>query len=174
MMSFRKIWAVALYETKTLIRSKLFVIFVIFALVSSFIITLILNSLWIRRGIPAFIPYTILLPLNLLQTIVVIIIAFRFLAEEREQNTIDAVYSHSFTNAEYIFGKFLGVLVVFVSFDMLYLGGALIIDVVFFRDVPVFFRGYLYYLLLLPVPTLVFITGLSFVSMALIRSKAIT
>jgi len=82
------------------------------------------------------------------------------------------MYSHSFANVSYFFGKTLGVLSVFTLSTLLYLVFAYGVAFLSLTDITVKFSHYLYYALLIPLPTLVFLTGLSILCISLVRNRA--
>ena len=177
MLSFFKIWTVAYYEIKTLMRSWFFRIFSLL----TFTILVLLNvslfstrfSPWILRGVPSSIPYLNLMFLNIVQAIIGIFMASDFLKYDKKLDSTEVIYMRSMTNADYVLGKSLGVFVLFFILNVLILIVALVFNV-FFADVQVVLSSYLYYPLLISMPTLVFVFGLSFFCMVLIRSQAVT
>ncbi|MDF1551233.1 MAG: hypothetical protein P1P88_25660, partial [Bacteroidales bacterium] len=64
---------------------------------------------------PAAIPYANLIILNLGQAIVAVFLASEFLKQDKKNDTVEVIYARSMTNSEYIIGKALGVLAVFLS-----------------------------------------------------------
>ncbi|MFC1538302.1 hypothetical protein ACFL6H_02675 [Candidatus Latescibacterota bacterium] len=178
MLSLFKIRTVAVYEIKTLLRSWFFRIFsplaiVILVLLNIFFFPLPGNTTWIFGGIPSSIPYMNLMLLNVLQAIIGIFLASDFLKFDTKFNSTDVIYVRSMTNFEYVIGKTLGIFAVFFSLNMLTLAIALTINV-FFVDVPVSAASYFYYPLFISIPTLAYIFGLSFLSMTILGSQAIT
>ena len=169
-----KVLAIALYEAKSLMRTKLFKTYVFISATSLILSIGLLSQAWSVHALPASIPYGLLVPLNILQAIAGLFLASQFIYNETFLNTIDTLRVRSITNAGYIIGKFLGLLFLFAVTNIFFICIALIGNVFFFNDVPVFFSGYLFYFLLLHIPTIVFIAGFSFFSMALFRSSAIS
>ncbi len=178
MLSLFKIWTVAVFEIKTLARSWFFRIFSVLAI----LILVLLNvfffvsqsmPLWSLRGIPSSIPYLNLLLLNVVQAIIGIFMASDFFKFDKKLDTTDVIYIRSMTNADYVFGKTLGVFLLFFSLNMLVLTLAFVINF-FFADAPVVAATYLYYPLFISIPTLTYIFGLSFLCMVVLKSQAIT
>ncbi len=138
MLSFFKIWTVAYYEIKTLMRSWFFRIFSLL----TFTILVLLNvslfstrfSPWILRGIPSSIPYLNLMFLNIVQAIIGIFMASDFLKYDKKLDSTEVIYMRSMTNADYVLGKSLGVFVLFFILNVLILIVALVFNV-FFADV---------------------------------------
>ncbi len=178
MLSLFKIWTVAIYEIKTLLRSWFFRIFSLLALIiliflNVFFFVTRASSFWTLRGIPSSIPYMNLLLLNVVQAIIGIFMASDFFKFDNKLDTTDVIYMRSMTNADYVLGKTVGVFALFFSLNILILILAFVFNF-FFTDVPVVPISYLYYPLFISIPTLTFIFGLSFLSMVVLRSQAIT
>ncbi len=178
MLSLYKIWTVARYEIKTLLRSWFFRIFaglaiVILVFMNVPFFALKGNTPWLFRGISASIPYMNILLLNVAQAIIAVFLASDFLKRDKKLDTTEVVYMRSMTNADYVLGKFSGILIVFLGLNLLVLIVAVVFNV-FFSDVSFVFPAYVVYPLLISIPTLVFIFGLSFFLMVTIRNQAVT
>ncbi len=178
MLSVNQIWTVALYESKTLRRSWFFRIFLGFALLIFFFLDLAFftytgDGIWYLRAIPASAPYINLLYLNIAQAVVAVFLSSDLLKRDNKMDTTEVIYTMPVSNTEYILGKVLGNVIAFGVVDLL----VLIIAFVYNMIAPnMGFNplAYLYYYLLIPIPTLIFITGLSFVMMTILRNQAIT
>ena len=148
MLSFFKIWTVAQYELKTLMRSWFFRIFSLltFGILILFNIGLFStgSSPWTLRGIPSSIPYMNLMFLNILQAIIGIFMASDFLKYDKKLDSTEVIYMRSMTNADYVLGKSLGVFLLFLLLNIFILFVALVFNV-FFADVRVVPSSYLYY-----------------------------
>ena len=177
-MNLINIWNVATYESKTLFRSWFFRIFAILALLILFGTNVGFygghdNAMWTFRAIAGNMPYINVLFINVAQAIIAVFLASDFLKRDKKLDTTEVIYARPLTNGEYVVGKTLGILVLFVGLVLL----ALVLTLVFNlmrKDVPVEWSTYLYYPLLISIPTLVFILGLSFFMMILFRSQAVT
>ncbi len=77
------------------------------------------------------------------------------------------------SNSDYILGKSLGLLAVFLGVNVVFFFIVALVHIVF-TDVPFQILPYLAYIGLVSVPTLIFIFGLSFFMMSLIRNQAVT
>lgn len=178
MNAFHNINSIAKYERKTLFRSWFFRIFSILALVVLFLMNLGMVSdagdpQWIFRAIPSSIPYFNLLILNVAQAIIAVFLASDFLKRDKKLDTTEVIYMRSMTNGEYVIGKTLGNMQVFMILNI----GVLVMALVYNMIAPgthVPWISYLMYLLLISIPTLVFIMGLSFLLMSVIRNQAVT
>lgn len=167
----------AVFEAKTLFRSWFFRIFSVLALFILVIMDIALFALpqssWMNRGLEASIPYMNLVLLNVVQAIIAVFMASEFLKYDYKLDTTEAIYARSMTNADYVLGKTFGVLMVFIVLNILVLLISFIFNF-FFTEIPVLPAVYLYYPLLISLPTLIFIFGLSFVFMVTIRNQAVT
>lgn len=177
-LSPHALWTVARIEVKTLLRSWFFRILASLALgllvfVNLAMFTDVFHMPWMFRGISSAIPYFNIILLNLVQAVVASFLASDFLKRDRKLDSTDVVYSRSMSNGDYIIGKTIGILLAFGGLNAAVLVIALVFNGVF-SGVPVALRTYLFYPLLISVPTLVYILGVSFILMAIIRSQAIT
>ncbi|HUT63576.1 MAG TPA: hypothetical protein VMZ04_06435 [Anaerolineae bacterium] len=177
MISFYIIKTIALYEIKNLLRSWFFRIFSLLALTILALLNVgfftLPQSQWMFRALPASIPYFNLLLLNVVQAVIGVFLASDFMKYDNKLDTTDTVYIHSMTNADYVLGKTLGIMMVFGGLNMLVLITALVFNV-FFTDVPFLPEVYGFYSLLISLPTLIFIFGLSFLIMSIVQSQAMT
>jgi len=177
-MNLINIWNVAAYESKTLFRSWFFRIFAILALLILFGTNVGFygghdDAMWSFRAIAANMPYINVLFINVAQAIIAVFLASDFLKRDKKLDTTEVIYARPLTNGEYVTGKTLGILVLFVGLVVLTLAMTLVFNLVR-KDVSVEWSAYLYYPLLISIPTLVFILGLSFFMMILFRSQAVT
>jgi len=177
-MNLINIWNVATYESKTLFRSWFFKIFSILALLILFGTNMGFfgahsDARWTFRAIAANMPYINVLFINVAQAVIAVFLASDFLKRDKKLDTTEVIYARPITNGEYVVGKTLGILVLFLALVVLALGMSLVFNLLR-KDVPVVWEAYLYYPLLITLPTLVFILGLSFFMMILFRSQAVT
>ena len=124
-------------------------------------------------GIPSGIPYMNLLLFNLFQAIICVFTASDFLKNDDKFDYTDVIYMRSMTNASYIIGKVIGLFTVFLGINILVAGIALLFNV-FFANVPVVTEAYILYPLLLNIPTLVFVIGLTVLLMTIMKNQAVT
>ncbi len=178
MMSLHNLFTIARYEMRTLMRSWFFRIFAGLSVLGLGIFNIAANipqsgAPLMYRVLPASLPYTNLLILNLGQAIVAIFLASEFLKQDKKNDTVEVIYARSMTNGEYILGKALGVLSVFFFLNL----AILILGTGFSflsGDSAKGIVEYLYYPLLISLPTLVYILGLSFFLMVLLKNQAVT
>jgi len=179
MISIHNILSIAKYERKTLLRSWFFRIFgilsllVLFGMNFGFIIEGGGSEGWAIRSIPSAIPYFNLLILNVAQAIIAVFLASDFLKRDKKLDTTEVIYMRSMTNGEYVIGKTWGNLQVFLVLNVIVVAMALIFNALA-QGTSIDWISYGVYLVLISVPTLLFIMGLSFLLMSIIRNQAIT
>ena len=178
MISFHNISSIAKYEVTTLLRSWFFRIFALLAILFLFMFNLgtqVLNegNNWNLRAISSAVPYINLLLLNTVQAIIAIFLASDFLKRDKKLDTTDVIYIRSMSNGEYVAGKTLGNLGVFIILNLIILSEALIFNMIS-ESVAVNWLAYLQYFLIISLPTLIFILGLSFFVMSILKNQAIT
>lgn len=178
MLSFFNIWTIARFEIKTLLRSWFFRIFCgLILLILTFLNIMFFTGAakevpWVFRGIPASISYFNMLLLNIAQAVIGVFLATDFLKRDRSDTT-EVIYMRSMSNGDYVMGKLSGLFLVFGGLDLLVMLISAVIQIVF-SDVPFMLMPHIYYFLLVCLPTLVFIFGLSFLVMSLVRNQAVT
>ncbi len=179
MISLHNIFSIAKYERKTLFRSWFFRIFsvlslfVLFGMNFGMVIEGGGNESWAIRAIPSAIPYFNLLILNVAQAVIAVFLASDFLKRDKKLDTTEVIYMRSMTNGEYVIGKTLGNMQVFMILNIAVVIMALIFNALA-QQTAIDWVSYGVYLLLISIPTLVFIMGLSFLLMSVIRNQAIT
>lgn len=179
MISLHNILSIAKYERKTLLRSWFFRIFAILSLLILFGMNFGMviqgggSEGWAIRSIPSAIPYFNLLILNVAQAIIAVFLASDFLKRDKKLDTTEVIYMRSMTNGEYVIGKTWGNLQVFLALNIAVVAMALIFNALA-KGSSIDWISYGVYLLLISIPTLIFIMGLSFLLMSVIRNQAIT
>jgi len=178
MIFFYNISSIAKYEITTLLRSWFFRIFALIAIIFLFFFnmgTLIMNQggNWDIRSISSAIPYANILLLNTVQAIIAIFLASDFLKRDKKLDTTDVIYIRSMSNGEYVAGKTIGNIVVFMILNLIILSEALIFNSIS-ESVTVNWWAYLEYFVIISLPTLIFILGLSFFVMSILKNQAIT
>lgn len=177
-MSVHLIRIIAFYEMRTLLRSWFFRIFAGGAIMGLGIFNIALNvessgAPWMYKALAASIPYANLIILNLGQAVVAVFLASEFLKQDRKNDTVEVIYARSMSNGQYILGKTLGILAVFLVLNIIILlmgiGFSFISNTTSQQ-----FWAYLTYPMLISLPTLVFILGLAFFVMTLVKNQAVT
>ena len=176
MSGLKTITGIARYEAKLLLRSWGFRVFSGLALVAltSLMVTVVMpsfGSLYFIRTLSGAFPALVIKLLNVFQGIMAVFLATEFLKRDRKQDTSQVIFAHPFSNGEYVLGKFLGILSVFALLDAAVLAIAVAVHA-FFSQAPFSLAPYLLYVVLVSLPTLLFIIGLSLFLGTLIRSQA--
>lgn len=178
MISLFNVKTVARYEAKTLLRSWFFRIFSGLALIfllafNLFAVAAIGDGAWQGRLVPSAVPYFNMWVLNIVQSIIAVFLSADFLGRDKKLDTTESFYVRSMSNIDYVLGKTFGILMVFVVLNAIVLLFGITFTLIG-NEVPVNWSSYILYPLLISLPTLVFILGLSFFVMTLIRNQAIT
>ncbi|NLZ95834.1 MAG: xanthan lyase, partial [Bacteroidales bacterium] len=172
------IHSVAKYESKLLTRSWFYRIFMILAILflSFFNFVALVSESgggnWLMRALPANIPYINLMLLNTGQAIVAVFLSSEFLKSDKKLDTSEVFYVHSLSNAEYVIGKIWGNLSVFLRLNLI--GIVLVVIFNFISGVAIDWMAYVVYFLLICIPTLIYIFGLSITLMLVFKSQAVT
>ncbi len=171
------ILTVARFEFIVLLRSWTFRLFALLSMIVigflDYIFFVRSEMPWMLNALPSFVPYLNLLLLSVVQAVIGVLLASEFLKNDLKLDMTEVIYPHSMTNAAYVLGKMTGVLGVFCVLNILILSPGLIINT-FHSELPVSIKAYLWYPLLISLPTLVFLFGLSALLMALVRNQALT
>ncbi len=179
MISIHNILSISKYERKTLLRSWFFRIFSILSLLVLFGMNFGMviegggSDGWAIRSIPSAIPYFNLLILNVAQAIIAVFLASDFLKRDKKLDTTEVIYMRSMTNGEYVIGKTWGNLQVFMVLNIAVVLMALIFNMLA-KGTGISWESYAFYLIAISIPTLIFIMGLAFLLMSVIRNQAIT
>ncbi|MGI6572452.1 MAG: xanthan lyase [Fermentimonas sp.] len=170
--------SVALYESKLLKRSWFYRIFLILAILFLCIFNFVAlvwegySGLWLMKALPAMIPYANLLYLNTGQAIIAVFLSSEFLKSDRKLDTSEVFYVHPLSNAEYVIGKIWGNARVFIQLDLLIILLVVIFNLI--SGITIDWMAYLGYFLLICIPTLIYIFGLSVSLMLILKSQAVT
>ena len=167
---------VSKYETKLLVRGWFFKVFAFLALFAA----VILGSMYILSQYQqpqmvnrSVIPYMFMLVMNVGQAVVSVFLASEYLKRDKQLDTSEIFYTRPLSNAEYLLGKMCATLKVFFILDIIVALIALIMSLIKY-GFDLDYVSYIWYFLLLCVPTLVFIVGLSTTLMLLLNNQAIT
>lgn len=177
-MDIHNLKVIATNHSRLLLRSWLFRLFFLFLFGIVFFFQAIEQGNLFQeqtRGLtmlPSFFPYVNAYLFTVLQTIPLIFLAGMFLVKKKNMDTMDAVYSRPESNAEYVWGMFWGFFNVFVVMAVCSLCLGLLLHLFASRN-PLEVWIYLFYLVTMIVPALVFMLGLSFFIHVRVRSQGI-
>jgi hypothetical protein len=177
-MSLHNIFSISRYEVKLLRRSWLFRIFATLALVMITFLHVATQSnieqyQWSMVALSSSIPFVNIYIFNIAQSIIAIFLAGDFMKRDKKLDTAEVIYVRPMSNTDYIAGKTWGVVRVFVSLNVIALVIAAFINI-FASESPFNPAAYLFYLFTLSIPSLVFVLGVSFLIMNLIKNQAVT
>ncbi len=168
---------IAFYEARLLLRSWGFRIFSGLGLI---ILTLIciglgspgISSPYFLSSLSGSLPLNSLKLFNIFQGIIVAFMATEFFKRDRRHDSVQVVFARSFSNVEYYVGKALGIFSVFLLLNLVVLLITFVIHF-FFSDTLFALQPYLLYTVLICLPSLIFMIGLSFFLSSLLRSQAV-
>ncbi len=177
MINLYFIGRIAFYEARLLFRSGGFRIFsglglIILTFLNIAIATPAFYSPYFLSSLSGSLPLNSLKLFNIFQGIIVAFMATEFFKRDRKHDSIQVVFARSFSNMEYFLGKVLGILSVFLVLNLALLGFTFIVHI-FFSSTPFLLQPYILYMLLISLPTLIFMIGLSFLLSSLLRSQAV-
>jgi ABC-type transport system involved in multi-copper enzyme maturation permease subunit len=177
MISLRTIWFVARYEAKVLMRAWSLRIFVLLILLVHVMMNIGMATNLGRvpyhfNAVSGFLPMMNMKMLNLMQGIVVAFLATDFIKRDRRHDSTEVVYARSMSNLSYVLGKMAGVMFVFALINVLIMALGLVFHALLSSS-PFAWQPYILYPLLVSLPTLVFVAGVSFLLMTLLRSQAL-
>ena len=165
-MNLHNIGVISRYEVKLLRRSWLFRIFAILALLGITLTILveqtrILNQYgytWNKMALSSQMPYLCIYFYNIVQSIIVIFLSGSFLKRDKKLDTAEVIYVRPMSNADYIIGKTWGVLRVFLTLNIVMLLITAFLNI-FVNQSPFSAFPYIFYLLTISVPSLIFVLG---------------
>lgn len=178
MFALHNIQSVAKYESKLLMRSWFYRIFLIMAVLFLCVFNFVAlvsedgGGFWLMKALPANIPYINLLFLNTGQAIIAMFLSSEFLKSDKKLDTSEVFYVHPLSNAEYVIGKIWGNALVFFRLDLFII--VLVIAFNIMSGVTIDWMAYLVYFVLICIPTLIYIFGLSIGLMLVLKNQAIT
>ena len=179
-MNFQNINVISRYEVKLLKRSWLFRIFAILALVGISVVILgyqtSLNqygNIWPKVAVSSLMPFCSIYFYNIAQSVIVIFLAGSFLKRDKKLDTAEVIYVRPMSNADYIVGKTWGIVKVFLGLNIISLIITAFFNVAINRS-PFSPFPYIFYLLTISLPSLLFVLGLSFTVMCLLKNQAVT
>lgn len=177
MINLYFIGRIAFYEARLLVRSWGFRLFsvtglVILTFINIAIATPAFYTPYFMSSLSGSLPLNSLKLFNIFQGIIVAFMATEFFKRDRRHDSVQVVFARSFTNVDYYVGKALGILSVFVLLNLAVLLSTFIVHI-FFSSTPFMLQPYLLYMLLICLPTVIFMTGFSFFLSSLLRSQVV-
>lgn len=175
---FNAFSAHAKFEFNILLRSWFFRIFSLIAIIIliSFNLTLfatLVPTPWVFKGIASFPPLITTLLLNQGQSALIVFLATDLYKRDLRLDSSKVILIRSMTNISYILGKAFGIVAVFGLLDILILFISAVIQLAI-GAVSISLFSYLFYPLVILVPSMIFGIGLSFLLMRYIKNQAVT
>ena len=178
-MNIRNINTVARYEAKILRRSWLFKMLAILSLVGITFFQLLVQgnmvrwTSWNQIALSSYVPYMNVYLFGIALSITVIFLAGELLNKTRKVDTMEILHACPMSNADYVIGKVWGSVRIFMGLAIVSLLLGVMVNL-FFSDAP--FNAFLYplYWVLFLFPSLVFILGFTFLTVSILRNKALT
>ncbi|HOO83684.1 MAG TPA: hypothetical protein PLS94_03910 [Prolixibacteraceae bacterium] len=178
MNSLYNIQSIAKFERKILFRSWFFRIF---SILSVFVISMFSGATffdnnpftWMFRSMPSSLIYSAMFLLNIFQSVIAVFLATDFLKRDKKLNTSEVLFTRPMTNFEYISGKTIALLTVFIVLNIIVI---VIVSIFLFISKQVEFRliPIVLYFVLISIPSLIFIIGLSYELMTIIKNQPVT
>ncbi|MFC2088541.1 hypothetical protein ACFLSX_02990 [Calditrichota bacterium] len=170
-------WSVARYEIVYLFRDWFFRVFAALSIVSLIVFNIIFYAgvtlvPHIFYGMPSFIPYANLVLLNIAQVIFIIFVIADLIKREKEHDSIKVIHTREIHNPTYLLGKIAGIFITFIALNFCIIIVAVIIHVIS-DSVNFIFIPYVIYFLIIPIPTIVYIIGITLFVINIIRNQAI-
>ena len=177
MFNWFAIIIIARLEARLLFRSWAFRIFSLIGLVFIVIFDIALGSTvgdapHAIRALSGTLPMMNIKLLNIYQGIIIVFLATEFIKRDRKNDSSQVILARSFSNVEYYLGKVSGILLVFGTLNFVTLLPAAIIHA-FFSAAPFAPMAYLWYIVIISLPTLVLMLGLSLLLITLLRAQAV-
>ena len=177
MINLYFIGRIAFYEARLLLRSWGFRIFsglglIILTLICIVIASPSISTPYFLSSLSGSLPLNSLKLFNIFQGIIVAFMATEFFKRDRRDDSVQVVFARSFSNVEYFLGKAGGIFSVFLLLNIVVLLITFVVHF-FFSSTLFALQPYILYTLLICLPTLIFMIGLSFFLSSLLRSQAV-
>ncbi|WP_338392187.1 golvesin C-terminal-like domain-containing protein [Fulvitalea axinellae] len=177
----RNILTISKYEFRVLYRGWFFRIFSLLVLIICTINSLGMtgvfdnsgNGYWPMIAMSGAVPYFSITLLNMIEVVMTVFLASDFLKRDKKLDTTVVIYARPMSNGDYVLGKLLSIVSLFSLFNLLALTviGAIVgFNPYLTLDV----RDYLISFFIFGIPPLLFVTGLSFVVMSMLKNQALT
>ncbi|MDN5202869.1 hypothetical protein QQ008_15875 [Fulvivirgaceae bacterium BMA10] len=177
MFSFRNIAIISKYEMKVLWRSWFFRIFsaliilvLVFFNIGSYFVP---NARWAQKAITWSVPYGNMIILNVIQAVVLVFLATGIIKKNKKLDTNEVFFVRPLSNADYVLGKAFAIFRLFFWLNLAVLLVALTFNSVT-TDAKLNLLGYVIYPLITSLPTIFFITGLSFLVITVLKNQAVS
>jgi hypothetical protein len=178
MISLRNILTISKYESRVLWRNWFFRIF---ALAALFFLTIfniagfspVGDNRWWMISNAWGIPYASMIILSIGQSAAVIFLATGLIKKDKKLDTNEVFMVRAISNTDHVFGKALALLKLFLTLNIVILCIGLTINIIN-PDARFNPLAYLIYPLLTSVPSIIFVTGLAFLLVTVLRNQPIS
>lgn len=180
MISYSNIKHISRYESKAIKRGWFFKIAAIGTI--GFFLIFILSALssifpntgeWNLSSLAAKWPYSVMFIFNMMMPFVIVFLATGLMKKNKKLDTNEVFLARPLSNADYVLGRVMAlikpVLIIHGIVLLILLAGNIMSE-----DAPFNPIYYFFYPLIMSVPNLVFITGLSFMVVSLIKNQAVS
>lgn len=175
-MNFQDILFVAHYERRMLKRNFSFILLCIIGIVGISAFHFLAHSIWkvfpFQVDIPAAIPYTNAYLFCVFQSFALLFLGGSFCKRDQEKSTNDVFFAHPVGNVEYILGKFLALVQLFLILAIASGSIALLINL-FASEAICNPWYYLFYFLTLTLPVTLFMAAIAVLVKVCIRNQAL-
>ena len=176
-MNFQDILFVAHYECRMLKRNFAFILLCIIGIVGISVFHILAHSVWkvfpFQVDIPAAIPYTNAYLFCVFQSFALLFLGGSFFKRDQEKGTNDVFFARPVGNVEYILGKFLALVQLFLILAIV--SGSIALLINFFASKAICNPWYyLFYFLTLTLPVTLFIAAFSVLVKVCIRNQALS
>lgn len=178
MISIRNILTISSFESKVLLRNWFFRIVALLGvgfltLFNILVFSEVNTPRWSELSNGWVLPYTSLLIICIPQAAAVVFLATGLIKKDKKLDTNEVFFARPITNLDYVFGKALALIRLFVLLDLVLLCIPFIVGVTnpLATIQPL---AYIIYPLLVSVPAIIFTTGISFLLVTLIRNQPIS
>ena len=161
MLPLYRIWAVALYEMKTLARNWAFYLVVFYAILFTALPLIYSYSEWTARAVPSMPPYLTLVYVSLILAVGAVILSVESFSVDQRTSTAPILHARPISNGAYLCGKLLGMLSVFMGITVFCVLVTGVFVAVFLPDTPVVPLAYIAYPFIMIPPMLILLLGLA-------------
>ncbi|MEY8592620.1 hypothetical protein AALK14_14360 [Butyricimonas hominis] len=177
-MNLQNIRTITRYERKFIRRNTVFQGIALLGLITIFLLQHSLQSkeqasYWFMIALPSSVPFVNTYLFTILQSVLIILAVSEWRRREKHTDTLVAIQTKNASNTEYIIGKSMGIITTLLILNAISIVSAVGIHI-FDSDSPFQLFPYIFYWFTLSFPTLLFLTGLSILTTALVRNGGIS
>ena len=174
-MHINQIILVSRYEAKILRRNWLFIFLVFLAVCGSLALQWVIQgdtTIHFLKALSCSVPFVNAFLFNFVQGIFIVFIAGDFIQRNRHLDSCESLYVRPYKNTDYVIGKLLAIIGLFLLLNVLVCVIALIFHISL-GNAPFTFFPYLFYLFTLTMPTILFLVGVTLWITSVLRTSFI-